>query len=90
MRPTELGVALITVLSLAGCAQEPDAEQTRPDERGFEWQAIGKDPEGCERFIKKPIREGVMVDQAIYYRDAEGNYTVDRQACAPTTDRGEQ
>jgi len=74
---------LVIGLVLSGCGAADDPRDPDITERqGFEWKQVGETAEGCPRYTKEPTRDDVIVDQAIYYRTADGDYTTDRTKCA--------
>lgn len=44
---------------------------------------VGVDPRGCTQYTKRPTREGIAVDAAIWYRDKDGNFVLDASQCEP-------
>lgn len=76
-------VAALTAIFLAcsGCAaQDREPEAKSP---GFVWIQVGTDSQGCALFTKKSTSPQVLVDTAIWYRNAQGKYTLDAHSCAP-------
>jgi hypothetical protein len=78
-------VAGMPLLSCGGCvmAQQGDIAST-----GFEWVLVGTNERGCEMFTKQSTSPNVVVDSAIWYLDANGNYTPDANACVPSSPKG--
>ncbi|MFW6322486.1 MAG: hypothetical protein ACOC02_02540 [Guyparkeria sp.] len=44
---------------------------------------VGVDSRGCTQYTKRPTREGIAVDAAIWYRDKDGNFVLDASQCEP-------
>jgi hypothetical protein len=87
------GLALSLVI--AGCsadyasskAQTGSPTQDSPDTPGFVYVPVGVNERGCRQYTKRPTKEGVAVDAAIWYRSSDGGFTTDADACDPVTDK---
>ncbi|MFO7581897.1 hypothetical protein [Guyparkeria sp.] len=96
MKPRQLLAAsmLAIPLSMTACSQDgrlpSDPEPTssadgvvsdeHPD---VIFVPVGVDSRGCTQYTKKPTREGIAVDAAIWYRDKDGNFVLDASQCEP-------
>lgn len=45
---------------------------------------VAVDDRGCTQYTKRPLKEGIAVDAAIWYRTKDGHFTIDANACEPT------
>lgn len=44
---------------------------------------VGINDRGCTMYTKKPLREGILVDSAIWYRTADDQFVLDANRCVP-------
>ena len=77
--PLMLFSAVLSVCS--GCAAHEQI--LKAPSSGFVWVQFGTDNHGCALFTKKATTAQVLVDTAIWYRNAQGKYTLDAHSCAP-------
>lgn len=85
-----LGLVLTSVGMLVGCAgavsavpatTTPAALETPAAEPGAAFYEVGARSDGCMAYAKKPIRMGVVVDSAIWFKRADGSMTTAANLC---------
>lgn len=76
---------LVTCLPLLSCAGCAVANQKNDHSPGFDWVLVGTNDRGCEMFTKRSASPGVVVDSAIWYHDASGNFVLDANSCVPVS-----
>lgn len=94
MKPRQIVAAgmLVIPLLLAACWQgghlpsgpASDADGVVSDEHpDVIFVPVGVDSRGCTQYTKRPTREDIAVDAAIWYRDKDGNFVLDSSQCEP-------
>ncbi len=96
MNPRQFLVAgmLVIPLSMTACSQGGHAPSDSEPGTGAEgvpsdehpdviFVPVGVDSRGCTQYTKRPTREGIAVDAAIWYRDKDGNFVLDASECEP-------
>jgi hypothetical protein len=73
----------ITLWVCSGCAAHETATDAKSSD--FIWVQVGTDRQGCALFTKKHTAPNIVVDSAIWYRDAQGRYVLDARSCTPET-----
>jgi len=80
-----LAISLPLLLVLAACAPAGDATTDIPEDAirlrdNYYMLPIGTDDDGCPMF--RPYAPGMMTDQAIRFRRADGSFTMAREEAA--------
>ena len=60
---------------------DPSPQQNDDSSKGIYYRSLGPDGRGCEMFIKQTDNPNMVTDQAIYYKNSQGEYTADVSAC---------
>lgn len=78
------------ILLCCGCSvDQPSTRAGQTDTAlDFVWQRVGTTPGGCAMYTKKPVAQHIIVDNAIWFRNAQGQYVLDEHACSPSTFQG--
>jgi len=88
-----IGIAL--ALTVVGCSADHASSTRQPPTPvhgasgtpGFVYVAVGVNERGCTQYTKRPTKEGIAVDAAIWYRTSDGRYTTDADICEPATNK---
>ncbi len=91
-----IGIALPLVV--AGCStdfasstgQPSSPKQGSSDTPGVIYVPVGVNERGCTQHTKRPTKEGVAVDAAIWYRTSDGRYTTNADACEPSNNKHQE
>lgn len=88
-----MGLAL--ALTVVGCAADHSSSSKHPPNptrgssgtAGFVYVAVGENDRGCTQYTKRPTKEGIAVDAAIWYRTSDGRYTTNADICEPANNK---
>jgi len=89
-------IGLAVALTVVGCpADHPPLTGQPPSQGpseapGFVYVAVGVNERGCTQYTKRPTKEGIAVDAAIWYRTSDGRYTTNADICEPATSKRQE
>lgn len=91
-------IGLALALTVVGCSanhassirQPPSPTQGSSEPPGFVYVDVGVNERGCTQYTKRPTKEGIAVDAAIWYRTSDGRYTTNADICEPATNKRQE
>lgn len=75
-----LVASFLPLFFCGGCAM---ANHEEDKAQGFKWVQVGSNERGCAMFTKQATSPDMVVDAAIWYHDANGNFVLDANSCVP-------